>query len=62
MNASGVFRMSKKPAEDAAPSGEDGEATTMGGPGETTAASGPVSVEGGSRAREEDARATDEER
>ena len=62
MNASGVFRMSKKPAEDAAPSGEDGEATTMGGPGETTAASGPVSVEGGSRARETDARATDEER
>ena len=63
MNASGVFRMSKKPAEESAPSGEDGEAKTMDDDVvEATAASGPVSVEGGSRAREEDARETDEER
>ena len=63
MNASGVFRMSKKPAEEGAPSGEDGEAKTLDDDVvEATAASGPVSVEGGSRAREEDARETDEER
>ena len=63
MNASGVFRMSKKPAEEGAPSGGDGEAKTLDDDVvEATAASGPVSVEGGSRAREEDARETDEER